>query len=76
MSTSFPYLTLARELGLNYGLVLCYADHLEKSYNSSILELSWFEIEAAYKLTVPQQYQVHRVWLAEHERRQDVGVRR
>ena len=71
MSDSYPYLALARRMGVSYGYVLWYATYVEQNYKIvSNLGGSWFAT-AAQRLTEKQKQCVMSTVRAEWQRRRE-----
>lgn len=67
--SSYPFLHTARDLGVSYGLVLSYADYLEKTFRGDALSPSHWETRAASVLTRFSQKRIKETWEREHNRR-------
>lgn len=76
MSNSYPFLAASRVLGVPYGVVLSFADALEKHIQRKAGDLICWEREAMDKLTEEQRKKIREIYAAERERRFNVASKK
>ena len=72
MSASYPYLAIAKAYNVDYGLVLSYADTLDKTARGQVTDPTYWETKAATELPREVQTMILGIWRMEQRRQRAV----